>query len=193
MSSRKNLKDKSEVFEYVVFKIIEWYSGIMHTDGNEDFNDTNSLNKLKIIKLHFFVSAINSKENEILNIFNRFYAMPYGHVESDIYEKLSELKRFEISSYKTIIKKDYLQNLQNSFNDLDPKIKENVDKAISDLRNQNSDLINYTAFDLVELSHSYFSWKTIFNLAQSKGKYSELIPSSLIIQEPKYFSLGYEY
>jgi uncharacterized phage-associated protein len=176
-----NNTEKTEVFEYILFKLLNWSKEI---NPNRD----NDLSKLKVIKLHFFVSSVNSSKNTLLNLFDKFYAMPYGHVESEIYNNVNSLERFTISKSKTEINNSKL--LENSFENLNAEYKLQVDDAIASLKKNNPLLINYSALELVDLSHMYFSWQTMFNLARSRNKFSESIPSQLIKDEPKYFFIN---
>ncbi len=181
---------KKEAFEYVLFKLIEWYNLNNHSLNYLEFNSTNDLSKLKILKLHFFVTTVNAKNNNLLDVFNNFYAMPYGHVESDIYNELSRLERYVVSNRNVIIKDLYLENLNLSFELLESKIKLDIDSAVETLKLKNSELINLSALDLVEISHHYFSWKYTFNHARVSKRFSEPIPVDLIKDEIKYFALN---
>jgi uncharacterized phage-associated protein len=182
---------KKLAFEYVVFKLIEWFKTQNQIATDAAFNQANDLTKLKVIKLHFFSSAVNSKSNRLLDLFNNFYAMPYGHVESDIYNTINDLERYSISNNSLTIKPQYIEQLSASFNDFDASYKQEIDTAILNLSAENKTLIKYPALDLVELSHNYFSWKCMFNIARSQDRYSEPIPSQLIKEETKFFALNF--
>jgi len=69
----------------------------------------------------------------------------------------------------------------------DEQIREQIDHAISALKEKNFELINYDQFSLVDLSHRWQSWKTVFALAKRNGKFSMSIPNEMIMQEPKIF------
>lgn len=181
-----NLTVKLQAFEFVLFNLIDWYKEKNSIQSNEDFNSTNDLNKLKVIKLHFFVSAVNAKNNKLLSIFDKFYAMPYGHVESDIYNNLNQMKY-----YKVDIKRLSIIDSQPSFDNLNFEIKKEITNAIIELRRVNDDLINYNALQLVELSHKWFSWSSMFSYAKSNLRNSEFIPTRLIQEENKSFELVY--
>src|SRR6218665_1686180 len=87
-------------FEYVLHKLLEWHH---EKTGREEPND---LGVLKSIKLLFFVSAAKTSignDNSLLDlVFDKFSAMPYGHVESEVYSeivnKTGNLKYFEIDN-----------------------------------------------------------------------------------------------
>jgi uncharacterized phage-associated protein len=166
-------------FEYLIFKLKDWYTEI----NNFNFDNNNDFSNLKVLKLNFFASAVNANKNDngLLDTFNKFHAMPYGHVESEVYENLNHLNFFNISSNKTI------EKLLPDFSNLDIDTRGKIDLAVESLRNENSNLITYSAMDLVELSHTYFSWKASFNLAKQQNKLSMPIPVEMIKTEKKFF------
>ena len=175
---------KVKAFEYFVKQLISWYK---EQNTAEDF-ENNDLSRLKVLKLHFFVSAskANEEEDGLLGVFNNFWAMPYGHVESDIYKSLEHLCCFKLSNEKLAILN---QDLTHYFNDLDPEIKTEIEKSFEVIKDKNKELINYLAVDLVELSHSWYSWKSMYKLARSFNKYSLKIPKEIIKSEGKIFNL----
>lgn len=174
---------KIKAFEYLAIKLSEWYRELNH---NLPF-ERNDLNKLKILKLHFFVSAVNANESKegLLRIFNNFYAMPYGHVESDVYSQLNQLESISIDrsglKFTKILPKHYFDEIEN--------IIPEINHSINELKSINIDLINYKALDLVNLSHRWYSWRLVFNYAKQNGSFSAPIPSELIRKEPKFFHL----
>lgn len=181
-------QDKLLAFEYVLFKLIEWYRIKNSLLNLEDFNSNNNFNKLKVIKLHFFVVAINSEKNTLLDVFNKFYAMPYGHVEGEIYNSLGRMNFFEVDNKMLLIKNT--DNLSiNNFSALEETYIYEVNESIEELKVKNPNIINYNALDLVELSHTWFSWKSMYSYAQSNHRRSELIPQQLIKEENKNFEL----
>jgi hypothetical protein len=172
---------KQDVFEYFLFKLIGW-----HCEENrislQEFNDhnTNDFSKLKIIKLHFFACSTNS---QALDYFNNFYAMPYGHVESTVYSGLNELNFFSVDNFKLTI-----NNLNPVFAIGDEKTSL-VDNSVNILREKNPEILALPPFDLVELSHKWFSWQYTFNEARKEYSYSKWISPELIKSEAKFYSL----
>lgn len=173
--------DKNQAFEYFVFKLIEWNQEI---NGHGTSND---LSTLKVLKLLFFCSAINTKkgENDTLldTPFDTFYAMPYGHVESEIYNSIrrKDFPNLRIDSSSA--------SLQSHVNFPDCEIKRKIDNSIKRLKDENLNLINMSSFELVELSHSWYSWRFYYNKAKRNGSYSELIPTEIIKSEQKFYHL----
>ena len=177
--------NKIKAFEYVVKCLLDWHN---NNNVDENIKSYKAFNKLKIFKLHFFVSAINADKNNdgLLDIFNNFYALPFGHVESDIYDNLNNLEMFSINASSLDVNED----ISNYFDDISPITRNKIDKAVQNLKSENPEIINYSAFELVELSHQWNSWKIIFNLARNQGKYSLKIPIELIKSEPKFFFIN---
>jgi uncharacterized phage-associated protein len=173
--------EKNQAFEYYVVKLLEWYNEASGSNGNND------LSTLKVLKLLFFGSAINAEEGSAETLldqpFNTFYAMPYGHVESEIYDSIrrKEFHNLTINNSRSSI------DLNLVFPD--GEIKNKINISIQNLKDANSKLILMTPFELVELSHRWYSWQFYFNKAQKNGSYSELIPIQMIKLEQKFFSL----
>jgi uncharacterized phage-associated protein len=177
---------KIKYFEYFVHKVYEW----------QDKGDNNDLSVLKLMKLLFFTTAVNSKketENVLLNtVFNKYVAMPFGHVESVIYNSIkanSELTFYKLSNKKTEKKSEYTDESFSSFvKSLNSSIIDEIDKSIEALKQKNSKIIHYSAFQLVELSHQWYSWRSKFpKLNDITGKESFPISTEIIASEDKYF------
>lgn len=172
---------KKLAFEYFTYLL---YNRYQENTANIESND---LSTLKVLKLLFFCSAIEADENKedtlIDTPFNNFFAMPYGHVESDIYNNIrqKDLFFFEIDNNNTKLK----QNATLNFVDLPESIKNKIDSSFSKLIELNKELFNMSALELVELSHIWYSWKFYYGKAKEKGYYSEKIPSDIIKSEEK--------
>lgn len=179
------MDSKIIAFEYLAAKFITWYDEVRNAHGDND------LSTLKLLKLLFFCSAVDTTkdDNDTLldDPFNEFYAMPYGHVESDIYESIrnQELKYIHIDRLKSTFKDDF--NIDSIESVLDRKLKSKIDKSFDSLKSKNNELITYSAFDLVELSHKWYSWYYYFDKAKRNGIYSEKIPAPIIKAEDKFF------
>ena len=174
-----NNSNKILAFEYLLEKLKVWYTEM----PNSNF-DNNDFSKLKVLKLNFFAAAVNAKKDDdgLLKTFDKFHAMPYGHVESEVYENLNNLNFFSVSSSKTILK------VNTDFEKLDKEVRAKIDFAVQSLKKENPKLITYSAMDLVELSHTYFSWRASFNLAKQLNKLSMPIPIEMIKTEKKFFT-----
>lgn len=169
---------KITAFEYVLYKLNEWYKENNPTQEND-------LSILKAMKLLFFVSGVDIANN-LFGTFNRFQAWQYGHVEADLYNQYSQKKGnfnyLEISREKTILKLSLTEFIESI--SLPDKLKSKIDKDIEELKKKNNELINYPAFELVNLSHAYHSWDIYYN--KLKKPYTDM-DKSIIINEPKYY------
>jgi len=174
-----SVQTKLAAFDYVVFRLSEWY-----TERNGQWQN-NDLSRLKITKLLFFVTAISSTPDDpgLLNVFDNFAAMPYGHVESEIQDHMHESINYDISKNSVSFKTGVLNYQPDPF--VDANMRLSIEQAVAKIKAINYDLINYDAFKLVDLSHRWQSWKTIFSLAKRNGKFSMPIPRQMIMIEPK--------
>nr|WP_258691450.1 Panacea domain-containing protein [Tenacibaculum aquimarinum] len=126
----------------------------------------------------------NSQDSLLDTVFDNFYAMPYGHVESDVY---SIIKENLIEGVSINNKNTTLSTSTNYI--LDKTISKKIQDSINKLKHLNPHLIELTSFDLVELSHSWYSWQYYYSLAQKQGLNSLEIENSVIKDEDKIFSL----
>ena len=165
----------------MVGRFIEWFRDVSGNDGYRQFS------KLKVLKLLFFVSAINAKEEDegLLGVFDNFVAMPFGPVESDIYNQMNIGK---IGKYSITDKGMDIDANATSLA-LDSTIKQMVDDSINALREINPQIVCYTAFGLVDLTHKWSCWQVTMDFAQMLNKGSFRIPPQLIIDSDKYFKL----
>ncbi len=172
------------LFEYFLHRIRDWYCQYHSIDPSQ-FNTYNDLSKLKAIKLHFFACSTYS---ESLNIFSNFYAMPFGHVESTVYNGLGDLVSFTVDRDRST------NNPINSVFSANNTLVNNtdlrcIDIIVDNLKGYNPSIIAYSPFDLVELSHKWFSWQHYFSIAQKNGNLSERIHNDIIKAEYKYYNL----
>lgn len=175
---------KIDAFEYLVFKLLEWNKSL--NKGNE----SNDISVLKALKLLFFVSAVgttkNSQNTLLDDVFDNIVAMPYGHVESDIYFaiKNNKLNRISIDNTKTIIPPNF------DIAEINIDLRTKIDTSLEALKSINLNLIKMNAFDLVELSHSWYSWRYFFAKAKKNDTLREFIPSEIIKAEEKFYFLN---
>jgi uncharacterized phage-associated protein len=183
-------QEKIKYFEYFVHKVYEW-------QGKADNND---LSILKLMKLLFFTTAVNSTKDKdsilLNNVFNNYVAMPFGHVESAVYSMIKEDKSlmfYELSYSRTKRKEAFCEKSFDEFiSSLDQSYILEIDNSIQLLKVKNSALIVYSAFDLVELSHQWYSWKQFFSKEKKiSARDSYEISKEVIIDEDKYFETQY--
>jgi uncharacterized phage-associated protein len=177
------------IFKNIVFELRDWY--VTKRDISMDlFNDFNDFTILKIIKLHFFVVTINCEEESDLLDNNTFYAMPYGPVETNVYNFYKKSKGdfdglFTISNEKIVFSDGAISP------EITRELKEKISNAIQKLDELEPNLILAGAGSLVELTHTWNTWKKYYSLAKSKESYSELMPNAEIKMDKKIVNLNY--
>lgn len=178
------MNPKIIAFEYFVYQLNNWYK---EAYGNVEEND---LSTLKVLKLLFFATAVGTNkdsENTLLDcVFDNFYAMPYGHVESDVYKSAKDklMTNISLGHESSIVK-----NAQQIIDNIGEDIKEKIDNQINHLKLINFELIKYSSFELVELSHKWYSWVKNYNKAKNNGFFSSYIPIEDIKSEIKIYQL----
>lgn len=183
-----NALKKITYFDYFISQIIFR----QFNDNKSDLDliirnniDKCGLNKLKLLKLLFFVSVLKVDDKYLLDdIFDNFYAMPYGPVESDVYNNISNLTNYIVGDKNINLKEgaDFTYP-QKTYDPLYARI----DKCVNALYDKNKALFNMPTFDLVELTHKADSWRIVFAEAQKKGKYSLHMPKEIIKETTVYF------
>lgn len=174
---------KMAAFDLITFRLTEWF-----TEQNGPWEQKNDLSKLKLTKLLFFVTASTASPSNpgLLSTFDNFTAMPYGHVESTIQDHMHKSTVFNISRSGLAFTPHGHHYNPDQFEDQD--LMRQIDYAVSTLKAKHPGLIVLNAFDLVDLSHRWQSWITIFSLAKRNGKLSMPIPVEMIMNEPKIFN-----
>lgn len=110
--------------------------------------------------------------------------MPYGPVESDVYNNISNLTNYIVGDKNISLKEgaDFTYPQKTC----DP-LYARIDKCVNALYDKNKALFNMPTFDLVELTHKADSWRIVFAEAQKKGKYSLHMPKEIIKETTVYF------
>ncbi|MRX40848.1 hypothetical protein GJU43_16280 [Flavobacterium sp. LC2016-23] len=177
------------IFKNIVFELRNWY--ITKKNVSMDiFNDFNDFTILKIIKLHFFVVAINSEDQPDLLDQNTFHAMPYGPVETRVYDYYKSKKGNFDGLF--IISNDRITFTEGAIPpEINANLKQQIRNSIEKLEKLEPNLIIAGAGSLVELTHTWNSWKKYYNLAKSKESYSELMPNEEIKKDKKIVNLNY--
>jgi uncharacterized phage-associated protein len=168
-------EQKIKYFEYFLDKL---YNQI---------GDNNDLSIVKTQKLLYFLSNSYSVGGKypLFDVFDKFYALPYGHVESEIYKaskgELGGLLNFKIDRFgleRTIPKSNIVTINEKT---------ELIDKAFNNLLK--TELLVKSSSYLVDLSHCHDSWIKNHRLAKLANKLSHPIDKSELNSEMKYFSL----
>jgi uncharacterized phage-associated protein len=176
--------DKKLAFDYFIYSLIEFYKKHLSMSENEAMSQ---IDRLRAMKLLFFVCAKDSKKDDpgLLATFNKFCAMPFGHVESDIYTAIGD---DQLSSYT--IKIETTKKRDSDFDSFDAMLKSQIDSAICALLSENSHLLTDSSFSLVDLSHEWYSWKSTYQMARSINRSSLPIGNKVIQIEPKFYKLN---
>jgi uncharacterized phage-associated protein len=175
----ENKNTKIQYFEYFLDKVYNYL-------GKGDDND---LSIVKTQKLLFFLASSFEGENKdypLFKVFDNFYALPYGHVESDIYKAIKGEGDFLLESFK-IDRFGAKRNDNSSINVINDLIVDRLDSGFNELIEYN--IIHKSSSYLVDLSHCHDSWIKNYRLALSLNKLSQFIPNNDLSTEKKYFSL----
>lgn len=181
-----NVKHKIICFEFLTLLFINWYRTVSKTEKTAEEH----LGKLMLMKLLFFTSAVGSNRNNnkgLLDIFDNFYALPYGAIENDVYDNLIHINCFTFKNNSII---EFKQPNIGYFDKLSPEIKQQLRDAVERLKKENNEFVLMDAIDLVDLNHQWYSWKSSYKLAQSMKKNNIKIPNSLILSEHKFYTLS---
>lgn len=171
---------KIKAFEYWLNQMLKW--------GNELTPQVPiyTFTRLKALKLLFFTSAIKDGEgNDLLDIFDNFYALPNGPVESDIYNRITadQLTYYTFKDFSFAPKKEFEDNGLNEV------LKQRINNAIAALRKKNEKIVSFNAEQLVALSHSWPSWQNAIMIAKVLGKGSYKMDVRQIKTCPQFFGL----
>ncbi|MEQ7799770.1 hypothetical protein ABDJ41_08135 [Pedobacter sp. ASV1-7] len=180
-----------QYFEYFLMRTLQWLK--KESDASQ-----NDLSVLKCQKLLFFTTAINcqSSVNEAIlakQIFNHFKAYQYGPVEENIYNLLkvnnNQLSHITLT-FKSLELAFDAGHLNLAIADiekesgLDSSVLNSITSSIEDLSNKNKNLVRYSPFNLVELSHRWRCW----NYSYVEGIRADISWKS-IAEESMIFSL----
>lgn len=179
------MSQEINIFKHIVFELKEWYKEY-HKINDEQFNSDNDFSILKLIKLQFFVTAINSEETSLVLDKYQFFAMPYGPVESQTYAAIKEnknLENFNLDNFKTIY------NIGSKLPTISEDLQMEIMNSITTMKANEPNLINADAGTLVDLSHKWSCWKKNYALARAKKTYSSRIPDEEIKKDIKILNL----
>lgn len=152
---------KKLAFEFLLNQMLEW--GKQKTPSVPVLSFT----RLKALKLLFFSAAVKNHQGvDLLDLFDNFYALPNGPVESDIYNYITsdELKYYTFKDFSFNTKLQYCED------DLPEGLKERVKSAIEALKQKNDKIVTYNAEQLVALSHKWLAWQDAMLIAKALGK-----------------------
>lgn len=167
------IENKKLLFEYLVFLLEQWKQE-KYPQSMETFT------KLKLQKILFLVASVNAEKDNhpLLDVFDNFYALPYGPVEIDIYNAMCN------NDFKTIRFEgnDCKQNLEeNNFIDLDENLKKAMRDAVQAIKDKGANYLVTDAFELVEITHKWTSWQIAMQMAEMFGSKREYMSTEDII------------
>ena len=165
---------KRYLFEYLVFLLKQW--------KDENYPNLHvTFSKLKLHKILFLVAAVKatSQSHPLLDVFNNFYALPYGPVELDIYDAMNSNAFKRILFEGNNCKSDCLDDCY--FDHLDNSQKQAMLEAIRAIREMGVDYITKDPFELVDITHKWTSWQVAMQVAEMLGDKRELMSTEDII------------
>lgn len=171
--SIKRLDNKKLLFEYLVYLLEQWKL-------EKHPNKTEAFTKLKLQKILFLVASVKATNevHTLLDVFNNFYALPYGPVEIDIYEAMNNASfnniRFIGNNCKHSLTDQY-------FSCLDPTLMKAMNEAIQAIKELGVDYITAPPFDLVDITHKWTSWQVAMQVAEMFGNKREPMSTDDII------------
>lgn len=174
--------DKIEAFDYMLQLFEEW------RDNHETIKGK-PFPKLTAMKLLFLAAAPKEEGgDDLLDIFDNFYAMPYGPVEIDVYNAIQEDKLPSFSvKYRSIEPREGAEPYNaKRYND---KFYHRVRNALNDLKEKNEKLVLLNAFELVEITHRWSSWNRAMDFAEFMKQLSAKMSIDSIRDSSKIFDL----
>jgi uncharacterized phage-associated protein len=153
-----NQEAKYELYKQIMFHL---------ADGNWD--TVRKWGILKRMKLLYLFCAMSNRETrtELYGIFNKFYALPLGPVESDVYNQ------------------EYINNDVNRFSSVENLDVQNttIKSQISEFKKENYSIINHSPSKLVDLTHYSTVWDKSFKEAKRNRKSSHPMLKNDLIEE----------
>lgn len=150
--------NKKLLFEYLVDQLEQCRK-------ERFYSSQETLTKLKLQKILFLVASVKSKDNDypLLDIFNKFYALPYGPVELDIYEAMNENSFTNIKFSGNECNYNFTERC---FVDLDETLKKTVRDALQTIKDMGVDYISMPPFELVNITHKWTAWQVAMQVAE---------------------------
>lgn len=181
MFTKEKIMDKNLLFEYLVFRLDEWKKDI--EKRNEKVP---AFTKLRLQKILFLVCAWNveNTNRKLLNIFNQFYALPYGPVEIDIYDAMKNNKIFQHISFNGN-ECIYSKFEPSVFISISSRSRKWIDEAVDNFIKNDRKYLTMPVFDLVELTHKWTVWQIAMQYAKLCGHNREKMTSLEIIESKK--------
>lgn len=174
--------DKIKAFDYMLHLFFQW------RNSHKELGDT-KLGFMMAQRLLFLASAPKEDGGEdLLDIFDNFYAMPDGPVEADIYNVLEE------DRLPLFTNKNRKFELREGVEPYDPKryngeLYNRVRHAVDDLRKKNEKLILLNPFEVCAITQSWYAWNIAMDFAEFMGQMSAKMSIDSIRDSSKIFDL----
>lgn len=173
--------DKNLLFEYLVFRLVEWGKNI--EKKNEKVP---TFTKLRLQKILFLVCAwnVDNTNRKLLDVFNQFYALPYGPVEIDIYDAMKSNQSFRHISFNGN-ECIYSKLVSSMFTSISSVYRKWIDEAVDNFIRNDRKYLTMPVFDLVELTHKWTVWQIAMQYAKLCGHNREKMTSLEIVESKK--------
>lgn len=175
----QRLITKKMLFEFLVCELDKWRidQGISRTD---------LFTKLRLQKILFLVASIKAtpEHHPLLDIFDNFYALPYGPVEVDIYEDMNK-NEFHFLTFNG--NDCSINNGEKDFSSLELVCRKEIMDSIADLRELGANYINQPVFDLVDITHRWSAWQIAMDCARIMGMNRAKMTTNDIVSSSRYF------
>ena len=161
--------NKNLLFEYLVFRLDEWKKKI--EKRNEKVP---AFTKLRLQKILFLVCAwnVDNTNRKLLNVFNQFYALPYGPVEIDIYDAMKSNQSFRHISFNGN-ECIYSKLVSSMFTSISSVYRKWIDEAVDNFIRNDRKYLTMPVFDLVDITHRWTAWKITMEIATFFGNKKE--------------------
>lgn len=154
----QHMANKKLLFEYLVYQLDQWKQ-------EKHFRSQVIYTKLKLQKILFLVASVKFKNDTypLLSIFNKFYALPYGPVEMDIYEAMNKNSFTNINFNGNECNFSFVEGC---FMDLDTTQKGAIKEALQVIKDMEADYISMPPFELVDITHKWTAWQVAMQVAE---------------------------
>lgn len=185
--------NKRFAFNFMLSLFVEWRMATMNEDEGTALR---YFSKLHVLKLLFLAASVRERDvnpnsenqEDLLDIFS-FVALPYGPVETDIYDMMLG---GQINNY--FVGDRFSERLEEQIDFstvLDEQQRQQIRNSVDLLRRINDNLITMSAFELVDVTHRWESWDKAFRFAKFLGQNSHPMAQADIQHDSsRYFGIS---
>lgn len=156
--SPDDMNTKVLAFEFLLCRLLSWKAELMRVPINQV-----RLSKTQALKLLFLASSIRLKDgDDLLDVFDKFYAMQFGPVESDVYNAITDrsLSFVSFDGESQLYVDDRSAEIRNQ------QLQSRIVESVEQLRIANPKLVLEQATSLVCITHKWRCWKQAYLTAQ---------------------------